>query len=94
MSTDPQNHESPTVAAPRRRFYALTDNGDWMEMLSHSGGPLDGYGVSFMAIEIDDAGFYANAEEGAGILLGRVTIVDGVPVLFPASDFRDVAIRG
>ena len=68
----PNDNDRTPVTPPRRRFYAVTDNGDWMEMTPQRRGPLGADGVSFLAVdEDDDAEFFALAEEGEGILLGR-----------------------
>lgn len=83
-----QRENEQPCPQPRQRFYAYTDNGDWMEMRPSPGGNLfAGDGVSFLALDAEDeVGFYLHAEEGEGLLLGRVTIVDGVPVLHAAAD--------
>ena len=70
------------------RWYAYTDNGDWMELTPQvDEDPLTGSGVSILAVQArNDEELYAAADSGEGLLLGRVTIVDGAPVLHRSVD--------
>src|SRR4051812_15090117 len=69
-----------------RRFYAFTDNGDWMEMRPQTGGE-PASGVWFMALDNEaEDDFFEQASDGIGVVLARVTIVDGEPVLHSARD--------
>jgi hypothetical protein len=67
-----------------RHWYALTDNGDWMELTPDvpASDPDEALGVSFFAVDVaDDEDLFALADQGEGVLLGRVTVVGGRPVL-------------
>lgn len=79
-----QASATPGGTPVRRRWYALTDNGDWMELTPHlDHDPFSGPGVSFLAVDVeDDDEFYLLAGDGEGQLLGRVTIVDGRPAMY------------
>jgi len=80
------NHSGTETESLRRRCYALTDNGDWMEMLpAVEGEPFTGSGVSFLVVDAaDEDDFFAQADAGDGEILGRVTVVDGAPAFYPA----------
>jgi hypothetical protein len=69
--------------AVRRRWYAVTDEGDWTEMMPTIDSDRDaGTGVSFLVVDsITDSEFYEQADAGEGKLLGRALVVDGVLTL-------------
>jgi hypothetical protein len=82
MDTDNHRTRAPRpLTWSRRRWYALTDNGDWMELTLQVGDDLwDAPGVSFIAVDVeDDDEFFEQADVGEGTLVGRVTMIDGTP---------------
>jgi hypothetical protein len=66
----------------------LVYNGDWMELTPQArDDPLGSPGVSFLAVDTaEDDEFYIRAEDKEGHLLGRVTVIDGRPVLHAPSE--------
>lgn len=76
-----------------RRWYAYTDNGDWMELIPQSDhDPLAAPGVSILVVEPEDEeDFYMRAGDGEGALLARVTIVGERPVLHRPDDLLATA---
>ena len=83
--------EATTTQDTCSRIYALTDNGDWMEMLSSpDGDPFTGVGVSFLVVDVsDDDELYDCADAGEGTVLGRVAVVDGEVVFHRPNAKRD-----
>lgn len=80
---------------PRHAVYALTSNGDWMEMTPRPGdSPPE---VTFIAVDVANTDeLYDRAEEGEGEVLARVVVPDGRPEFerLPPSDSSASALPG
>jgi hypothetical protein len=78
------NESTDTAGAGlRRRWYALTDDGDWTELESVSSQDwIQANGVSFLSVDLDEGeDLFEVADVGEGVLLGRVVVVHGMPML-------------
>jgi len=73
METTEATNEAPGTQT--KRYYTITDNGDWMELGAidpRSGGYASVYFISVETEDEDD--FLRQAEDGAGTVLAQVWV--------------------
>jgi len=73
--------QAPEGDSTKRRFYAYTSNGDWMEMTPPDDGGTDPWGppsVFFLTVEAeDDDHFWELADRRDGTVLAQVLLKEG-----------------